>query len=76
MRRLIIIAATVAALIGGGSVLANAVSDDARLQYVEVTGNGPRLVILGANALKTEDSTRLRLVEYTPDRIVYRVVAP
>jgi hypothetical protein len=76
MRRLIIIGATVAALLGGGSVLANAVSDDGRLQYSEVTGNGPRLIILGANALKTEDSTRLRLVSYEPDRVVYRVVAP
>lgn len=48
------------------------------LTYKEQGGNGPRLVVKGEGCLQAEDSTRLRLVEWTgaEGKAVYRCIQP
>ena len=55
-----------------------------RLEYREVGGDGPRLIVKGEGCLQAEDSTTLRLVDYRGDgqpgaegdTLVYRCIAP
>ena len=73
MRRALVVLLLAVAVTG--AVVRAVAATSVPLHYTTQDG-GPRLVIRGAGCLTTEDSTRLRLVSYEPDRIVFRCVMP
>lgn len=76
------IPAAIAITAGGGIALAGTHHTD-RVEFYKVTQNVgtngiQRFIVKGNNCLKTEDSTKLRLVSYDPShhKIIYRCIQP
>lgn len=81
-------AAIVADIAGMGMITAHAAgghapTPPARVEFFKVTQNYPtngidRFILKGNGCLKTEDLTKLRLVDYNPShhKIIYRCIQP
>lgn len=77
------VSALIAATGATAATAAIAHSDSQRVEFYKVTQdvgtNGiQRFIIKGKGCLKTEDATKLRLVDYAPSehKVIYRCVKP